>query len=1011
MDQGPTFISRTGQGFPDLTLLSTSCQDLLESWRVLDKETFSDHRYVCVRLAGDFSFAQDFIFKTKFNTKKFLKLFKKDFEFLQNLCNSISSKEEIDNFYSFLINSVKEAAFGAFKKKPLSKTRVFKFWNSELRIYRNRVTALYKKYNSLKRNGELEVLVQAEGITYRKERSELKKLINLTKRKAWEAFCSRYQIKYGHTFKVAFQKYKRNSNLNINIPNILNPDLNTKANFMLNSFFPDYALDEFDDLVFSSQSLREITILEIDDLFKNLKGGKAPGLDRIDYNIWLQLFKLNKNFFCDIINVCFRFSYFPITLRNSKVFFLLKPGRDPSVPNSYRPICLLPTLGKIIERLFITQFNEFISLHSLVHPHQFGFRELSNCEVAVNHLVTKIKASREGCHVALVSVDIRAAFDSLDWVVLFGLFDKYNFPENIKSFIYSYLSNRTVSFPVLNDVVSKGVCRGCPQGSVLAPHLWNFYFNEILLLNNDRWFLQAYADDLALVLSASSRKLLESVVSNFLDVLFEKLMNLNLIIASEKTLAVVFRGTQNKNKQKRGLATLQRPPIFKIQGRTIRTVDSLKYLGIVIDNLLNWNSHIIYLQKKVYNLIRNFNSVSGPNWGTGVPLLKHWYSSVIQPSLLFGAAVWGGSFTQQQILKLHTIQRVALLKISKAYKTCPTNALNVFLGIPPLHVVANSLYKKFHIWFKRNSIHDFIEIENLDYFIRINNIELKYRVIEFPETIHNADYIIYTDGSGIDGNVGAAVCIFNNDNFIKAFMFKLRNFNSVFQAELSAINFAVGWALENCCKVNILTDSFSSIQVLKKSNSKSYFINNIKNKMYQAFGSVGLSWVKVHAGIPGNELADHYAKKAINEGEDLFVPAPYSYLKKYINKLTVIDWQRHWEGSKTGNRVREFVPFVDLKLLTHNRFLLFFVSGHGPFPLYLFRFKILNSPNCVCGGLGSPDHFVFDCPLTAKFHMTAPTGDNKKLWFKNVLRNEGSLYRLQQICKIADNICTELKSG
>ncbi|GBM45983.1 hypothetical protein AVEN_173950-1 [Araneus ventricosus] len=181
--------------------------------------------------------------------------------------------------------------------------------------------------------------------------------------------------------------------------------------------------------------------------------------------------------------------------------------------------------------------------------------------------------------------------------------------------------------------------------------------------------------------------------------------------------------------------------------------------------------------------------------------------------------------------------------------------------------------------------------------------------------------------------------------------------------------------------------------------------------MYQAFGSVGLSWVKAHAGIPGNELADHYAKKAINEGEDLFVPAPYSYLKKYINKLTVIDWQRHWEGSKTGNRVREFVPFVDLKLLTHNRFLLFFVSGHGPFPLYLFRFKILNSPNCVCGGLGSPDHFVFDCPLTAKFHMTAPTGDNKKLWFKSVLRNEGSLYRLQQICKIADNICTELKSG
>ncbi|GBM15634.1 hypothetical protein AVEN_244941-1 [Araneus ventricosus] len=160
--------------------------------------------------------------------------------------------------------------------------------------------------------------------------------------------------------------------------------------------------------------------------------------------------------------------------------------------------------------------------------------------------------------------------------------------------------------------------------------------------------------------------------------------------------------------------------------------------------------------------------------------------------------------------------------------------------------------------------------------------------------------------------------------------------------------------------------------------------------MSQAFGSVGLSWVKAHAGIPGNELADHYAKTAICEGEDLFVPAPYSYLKKYINKLIVTDWQRHWEGSHTGIRVREYVPTVDLKLLTHNRLLLFLVSGHGPFPSYLFRFKLLNSPNCVCGGLGTPDHFVFDCPFTLNFHMTLPTDNNKSFWFKSVLKNEGS---------------------
>ncbi|GBN50436.1 Putative protein in type-1 retrotransposable element R1DM [Araneus ventricosus] len=274
----------------------------------------------------------------------------------------------------------------------------------------------------------------------------------------------------------------------------------------------------------------------------------------------------------------------------------------------------------------------------------------------------------------------------------FPLGDAHGYPSFSSN---SYLCSRTVSFNIGSDLVTVGVCQGCPQGSVLAPHLWNFYFNDILCLNNDQMILQAYADDLALIIAASSRKNLEVTVSASLDLLYSHLQNLNLQVASEKTLAVVFRGTQNKNRQKRGLATLKRTPIFKLNNRTIRTVDSLKYLGIFIDNQFNWNDHITFLRSKMLGIIKNFHSVTGPNWGTGVSLLKHWYLTVIQPSLLFGAAVWGGSFTKKQINTLHSIQRIALLKISKGYRTCPTDALNVILGFPPLHVVANGLFIKF----------------------------------------------------------------------------------------------------------------------------------------------------------------------------------------------------------------------------------------------------------------------------------------------------------------------------
>ncbi|GBN22473.1 Putative protein in type-1 retrotransposable element R1DM [Araneus ventricosus] len=264
---------------------------------------------------------------------------------------------------------------------------------------------------------------------------------------------------------------------------------------------------------------------------------------------------------------------------------------------------------------------------------------------------------------------------------------------------------------------------------------------------NDQLFLQAYADDLALVVFASSRKNLEDYVSSFLNLIQDFLLGLNLQIASEKTLAVVFRGGQDKNRQKRGLAILKRPPIFKIGGRTIRTVVSLKYLGIIIDNLLSWTDHRLILSSKIQDLIKNFSSDSGPNWGTSVPLLKHWYLSVIQPSVLYGAAVWGGYFTEKQINILHSIQRVVLIKISKSFRTCPTDALNVFLGLPPLHVVANGFFIKFKIWNARSGDFDFINADNLD---------LKFRIIEFPDIISDADFNVYTDGSGIDGNVGAS---------------------------------------------------------------------------------------------------------------------------------------------------------------------------------------------------------------------------------------------------------------
>ncbi|GBM74604.1 hypothetical protein AVEN_270330-1 [Araneus ventricosus] len=130
---------------------------------------------------------------------------------------------------------------------------------------------------------------------------------------------------------------------------------------------------------------------DIEMIFNALKGGKAPSLDRIDYKMWRAVFNHDKNFILDLINTCFKFNYFPEHLRNAKVFFLLKSEKDPKPWTSYRPVCLLPTLGKIIERLFFLHLNKWLDRNITIHSQQYGFREGKSCDLVIYDLTETIK--------------------------------------------------------------------------------------------------------------------------------------------------------------------------------------------------------------------------------------------------------------------------------------------------------------------------------------------------------------------------------------------------------------------------------------------------------------------------------------------------------------------------------------------------------------------------------------------------------------------------------------------
>ncbi|GBN98262.1 hypothetical protein AVEN_43841-1 [Araneus ventricosus] len=292
-----------------------------------------------------------------------------------------------------------------------------------------------------------------------------------------------------------------------------------------------------------------------------------------------------------------------------------------------------------------------------------------------------------------------------------------------------------------------------------------------------------------------------------------------------------------------------------------------------------------------------------------------------------------------------TPKSVFLLRFTRvAYKTTSTNVLNVLTGIPPLHITAKAEFCKFQIWVRHSPIFNHI-VNNipLDSNVNIKNTPSEQKTIILPSTIQDAEFEVYTDGSRIDNETELAVCIFQQDNNISNFLFKLNSCNSVFQAELEAIHFACNWALQNNSKINIHTDSLSSILAIQSANSRSGFVYTVKQDIFKAKHLVGLSWVKAHVGIPGNEWADQQAKSAIISGVENFIPAPLSFLRRTLKQQILSEWNDYFMNynSASGARARDFIDKADFNFLITNKFLIFFLCGHGPFPFYLNRFKLL----------------------------------------------------------------------
>lgn len=174
-----------------------------------------------------------------------------------------------------------------------------------------------------------------------------------------------------------------------------------------------------------------------------------------------------------LFNGCLQWGVFPATWKECSIRVLLKgDDKDETDPKSYRPICLLSTIGKLLERLIKMRLGETSLAHGQISSQQYGFTAGKSTEDAIVELRRKITNTEKRYAMALL-FDISGAFDNVWWLLVLDGLKKRDCPRNVFEILKSYFSDRKVKISGCNLEIKRKATRGCPQG--IRPNMLEYY--------------------------------------------------------------------------------------------------------------------------------------------------------------------------------------------------------------------------------------------------------------------------------------------------------------------------------------------------------------------------------------------------------------------------------------------------------------------------------------------------------------------------------------------------------
>ena len=373
-----------------------------------------------------------------------------------------------------------------------------------------------------------------------------------------------------------------------------------------------------------------------------------------------------------IINKCFNTGSFPQKLKTSKINPIHKKF-DPE-PSNFRPVSLLSCFSKVIEKGAASQLEKHFK-KNFENENQFAYKANHSCQHAF--LLTRHKIEMEldkGNFVCLALIDLSLAFDTVECErILPTKLKHYGATESTVSFFKSFFTNRKL-YTSWNGTDSETVDLhnySCVQGSCLGPIIFNTYTHD--LKNATKSDLVCFADDSNFFMV--DKDLTQLIRKANLEL--EKVQNYftenTLMLNKAKSSYLIFKPKGAKN-----VTTNEK---VCINGIEIEQVKHARFLGIWLDDELNFKKQYEILYKKLEDTVKALGAVKYLlNYKTKILI----YHSLFQSHVNYCTVAYFDKLNKGQIAELVGLQKKAIRRVFQAKYNVHTNKLFKLANITPI---------------------------------------------------------------------------------------------------------------------------------------------------------------------------------------------------------------------------------------------------------------------------------------------------------------------------------------